>query len=67
MGGLFGNDAPAMPAMMAAPVLAPVTPMPVPDDASAKRAARKKSADRARASGRAATILSQQEDDVLGA
>lgn len=66
MGAIFGgNEAPAMPAP---PTLAAVTPMPVPNDAAAKLAQKRKYAGRARASGRASTILSQGDDsDLLGA
>jgi hypothetical protein len=63
IGGLFGggSDAP----IIAPPVLAPVTPMPEPDDAAAKRAKRKSQLDQRQRSGRQSTILTD-DNETLG-
>ncbi len=60
---LFGRRIPGVPA---APIIAPVTPMPLPDDQSVIAARRRSIAAQLQNQGRASTILSQGNSDKLG-
>lgn len=50
----------------AAPTVAPVTPMPTPDDEAAKAAKRRQAAALQKRKGRQSTILDQDQTDLLG-
>lgn len=62
---IFGEKDTPTPAP--APTVAPVTPMPTPDDAAVKDAKKKSIAAITARQGRASTILSANDDSSLGA
>lgn len=66
LGTAFGIvDAPPVEATPA-PTVAPVTPMPEPDDAQVKKARRRSLVAQRQRSGRASTILSDDTDSLGG-
>ncbi len=64
---IFGEKDTPTPAPAPAPTVAPVTPMPTPDDAAVKEAKKKSIAAITARQGRASTILSANDDSSLGA
>ena len=63
--GMFGGD--DEPSQPAAPTVAPVTPMPTPDDDAAKAMKKKQAMALSQRRGRQSTILSDpMSDDLLG-
>ena len=61
---LLGMEKPKLPDDPEAPVVEPVTPMPLPDDAARKAAKRRSIATQQARRGRASTILTTNIDDT---
>lgn len=61
---LLGMEKPSVPDTPSPPVVEPPTPMPLPNDAARKAAARKASATQRQRQGRASTILTTNIDDT---
>ena len=61
---LLGMEQPKIPELPTPPVVEPPTPMPLPNDAARRAAARKASAMQRQRQGRASTILTTNIDDT---